>query len=109
MEPVRTHHEEHAPLADRLIAPYFRDAALWPVTLVLLVHVVLGIAVGVLAAWRSGAGFALAWIGALALLSVAAWLRDARAHRFGLASRTLAGSWLVGLVCAVVADRWAWY
>lgn len=109
MEPIGVVHEEPIPLVDRVIAPYFRDSALWPVTLVLLAHAVLGIGLAAVDAWRSGMGYGLVSIVGLAAASLVSWLRDLRRRRFGLTSRTLLGCWIVGLACAFAADRYALY
>lgn len=109
MDPVHVLYERHASLADRLLAPYFRDPALWPVTIVLLAHLVLGIAIAALDAWRDGMGYGGIALGLLAAASLASWLRDARGRRFGPTSWMLLVCWALGVGCAVAADRFALY
>ena len=92
-----------------MLAPYFRDMALWPVAIVLLAHVVLGIAVATLSAWRSGLGHGFFASALLLALSLASWLRDLRRLRFGITSRVLLGSWLAGIACAIAASRYGIY
>jgi len=109
MEPVHVLYERHASLVDRMVAPYFRDPALWPVTLVLVAHLVLGIAIAALDTWRSGFGYGAVALGLLGVASLASWWRDARHRRFGPTSWTLLGCGVVGAACAIAADRYAWY
>jgi hypothetical protein len=108
MKTVHVLYERHASLVDRLLGPYFRDPALWPVTLVLLAHLVLGIAIAALDAWRNGFGFGAVALGLLGVSSLASWWRDARQRRFGPTSWMLLGCGVVGAACAFVADRYAW-
>jgi hypothetical protein len=94
---------------DRWIAPYFGDSALWPVTIVLLAHGVLGIGVAALDAWRGGFGYGVVALVPIALGSVASWQRDARRGRVGATSGALLACWVLGLACAVAADRYGVY
>ncbi len=96
-------------LADRIIAPYFREPGLLPVTIVLLAHGVLGVGVALLDAVRGGMGFGL-----IALLLVGAgtglaFTRDLRRRRLGLASGSLATCWVLGALCAWAADHYGFY
>ena len=96
-------------LADRALAPFFRDRALWPVTLVLAAHAVLGLALVLVDVRRSPGGFslgALALVGAATVSSVA---RDLARGRFGLASRALAGCWLLAALSTWVVERTGLY
>jgi hypothetical protein len=93
------------PLVDRCVAPFFRDHALWPVALVLVAHVALGVAISLLEVWRDPGGFGL---GALALLgagSVACFARDLVERRLGVTSRALALCWALGALAAWGAAR----
>lgn len=96
-------------LIDRLLAigrwllPYVIEPTLWPVTLVVLAHVVAFIAPLMLLAWRDGVGSA--WVvlglsGALSLAGMAAEIRSA--HRPGLAWAIIVPTWL-----ASAATAWA--
>ncbi|MGH0029216.1 MAG: hypothetical protein ACQGVC_05465 [Myxococcota bacterium] len=100
---------DRPPLVDRFLAPYVRDAALWPVTIVLLAHVVLGVGVAALDTWRSGMGWGAVSLGAFVAATLACWIHDARLRRFGTTSWLLLGSWAVGLACAVAADHYGVY
>jgi len=85
-----------------------RDPGLWPVTLVLLAHLVLGIAIAMLDAWRNGFGYGAVALGLIGASSLASWWRDARQRRFGPTSWTLLGCGVLGAACAMLADRYAW-
>lgn len=93
------------PLVDRCVAPFVRDLGLWPVTLVLLLHAALGVAIALADVWRAPSGWTL---GALTLLggaSVTCFGRDLVERRFGLASRALALCWALGALGAWGAAR----
>jgi hypothetical protein len=96
-------------LADRAIAPYFREPALWPVAIVLVAHGVLGIGVALLEALRNGMGFGLV---ALVLVGCAtAWavVHDARRRRLGATCITLVTCWTLGALSAWAADHYGLY
>jgi hypothetical protein len=93
------------PLADRCVAPFFRDHGLWPVTLVLVAHAVLGIALSLLEAWRTPNGWNLGALAVLGTGTAACLGHDLARRRFGVASRALAFCWAVGALAAWGAAR----
>jgi len=88
------------PLVDRCVAPFVRDPGLWPVTLVLAAHAVLGIAVALLEVWRGPGAFGLAALALLGAGSIACFAHDWAQRRLGLASRALALCWAFGALAA---------
>lgn len=94
---------------DRAIGPYFREPGLWPVMLVLVVHLVLGAGMALLDAWRSRAGFAVGTLVVAGSATLAVVASDLRRRRLGLASRVLLASWALGAVAGWAADRWGIY
>ena len=96
-------------LADRAIAPYFREPMLWPVAIVLVAHGVLGIGVALLEALRNGVGFGLVALVLVGFATAWALLRDARRRRFGATCITLATCWTLGALAAWAADHYGLY
>jgi hypothetical protein len=94
---------------DRAIAPYFREPALWPVTIVLLAHGVLGVGVALLEALRSGMGFSLVSLVLLLVLTVWSLARDLRIRRCGVTSASLIVCWSFGALTAWAADHYGLY
>jgi hypothetical protein len=88
------------PLADRCVAPFVRDRGLWPVTLVLVAHAVLGLAIALLDVWRAPSGWSLGALSLVGAGSVTCFGRDLVERRFGLASRALALCWALGALGA---------
>jgi len=96
-------------LADRAIAPYFREPGLWPVTIVLLAHGVLGVGVALLDAIRGGMGYGLIALVLVGACTGWALARDAWRRRFGLTSGSLIFCWALGSLCAWAADHYGLY
>lgn len=96
-------------LADRAIAPYFREPALWPVAIVLIAHGILGIGVALLDAIRSGMGYGLVALVLVGAGTGYAVVSDLRRRRLGVASRALLACWVLGALAAWGADRYGWY
>ncbi len=96
-------------LADRVVAPYFREPGLWPVTIVLLAHGVLGVGVALLDAVRNGMGFGLVALVLVGAGTGAAFARDLRRGRLGLTSGSLTTFWVLGALCAWAADHYGFY
>lgn len=94
---------------ERALAPLFRDPGLWPVTFVLLAHVVLAIAILLLDALRSPGPFGLAALALLVVASADAWRRDLVRRRLGTLGAVLIVSWALGAIAAVAADRFGLY
>jgi len=88
------------PLVDRCVAPFFRDRGLWPVTLVLVAHAVLGAALSLVEVWRAPSGWSLTALAILGTGSVACFARDLVEQRFGLTSRVLSLCWALGALSA---------
>ena len=88
---------------ERMLAPFVRDAALWPVTLAALAHLGLGLALVLSAVLRSpdvGGSAVLVVLATLGLLAIVRDLRRGGLHTFGLLTlATLAltalASWIV--------------
>jgi len=95
--------------AERALAPFFRDMGLWPVTLVVIAHLVLAIAVLLLELQRGPGGFAIAGFGVIVLTSLAALGHDAARRRLGALGVTVLGSWIAGAFAAWAAHRWGLY
>jgi hypothetical protein len=96
-------------LADRAIAPYFREPALWPVAIVLIAHVILGIGVALLDALRSGMGYGLVALVLIGAGTAAALASDLRRRRLGIAAGALLACWVLGAAAAWAADRYGIY
>jgi hypothetical protein len=96
-------------LADRAIAPYFREPALWPVAIVLVAHGILGIGVALLDAIRSGIGYGLVALVLVAAGTGYALATDLRARRFSVTSGALLACWILGAAAAWAVDRYGWY
>jgi hypothetical protein len=92
-------------LADRVIGPYFREPALWPIAIVLLAHGILGIAVALLHAVRSGMGFGLVALVLVGTGTGASLVSDLRRRRPGITSGALLACWTLGALAAWVLDR----
>jgi hypothetical protein len=99
----------YATRVDRFLAPYVTEPALLPVTLVLLAHVVLAIAVATLDAWRSMAGFAVLGLVLMVTATLVSWFFDWRNRRVGIVGGTWLLCWPLGFVCAFFAARWELY
>ena len=94
---------------ERALAPFFRDMGLWPVTLVIVAHLVLAIAVLLLELRRGPGGFAIAGFGLVALVSLAALGHDVARRHLGALGATVLGSWIAGVVSAWAANHWGLY
>jgi hypothetical protein len=99
----------YATRVDRFLAPYVTELGLLPVTLVLVAHVVLGIAVATLEAWRSTAGFAVLGLVLMGGASLVSWFFDWRHGRVGIVGGTWLLCWPLGVTCAWLAARWELY
>jgi hypothetical protein len=89
---------------DRWIAPYFRDASLWPVLAVAVAILVTLVAAVLLLAVVEGNLPAIAALAALAWMSVDATLRQLRARRrLGLLGGSILAIWLLGALAALSA------
>lgn len=90
---------------ERAVAPFFRDSGLWPVTAVVLAHLVLAIAVLLLHVARAPGAFSIAALAAIALASLELLRRAAARRRLGALAAALLASWLLGALAAWAADR----
>jgi hypothetical protein len=90
--------------ADRILAPFFSDVGLWPVTLVTALALSTFGASALLLAFASGSRLALA---ALALLAVATgdavWRSVRERRRLGTAAAALLGLWVLSALIALLA------
>ena len=94
---------------ERALAPFFRDMGLWPVTVVVVAHLILAVAVLLLELARGPGGFAIVGFAVVALASVAALGHDAARRRLGALGATVLGSWIVGVISAWAANHWGLY
>lgn len=94
---------------ERALAPFFRDMGLWPVTVVVVAHLILAVAVLLLELVRGPGGFAIVGFTVVALASVAALGHDAARRRLGALGATVLGSWIAGTFAAWAADHWGLY
>ena len=94
---------------ERALAPFYRDMGLWPVTIVVVAHLVLAVAVLLLELARGAGGFALTGFAVLVVASVSALGHDVARRRLGALGATVLGSWIAGAVAAWAADRWGLY
>jgi hypothetical protein len=92
-------------VVERAVAPFFRDSGLYPVTAVVVAHVVLAIAVLLLDVVRTPGPFSIAALGALALATLEVARRGLARRRLGPLGATLLASWLLGALAAWGADR----
>jgi hypothetical protein len=92
-------------LPDRALAPFVRDRGLWPVTLVLFAHAVLGVALSLVEVWRAPNGWSLTALSLFGAGSVASFGHDLVERRFGVTSRALALCWGLGALAAWVVAR----
>lgn len=92
-------------MVERAVAPFFRDSGLWPVTAVVIAHLVLGVAVLLLEAARGPGAFSLAVLAGAALGSLAVLAHAARRRRLGPLGATVLASWALGALAAWGADR----
>jgi len=90
---------------ERWVAPFFADSGLWPVTAVVIAHLILGVAVLLLDVIRSPGAFSLATVAALGLASLEALRRAVLRRRLGPLGATIVASWLLGALAAWAADR----
>jgi hypothetical protein len=96
--------EPRSPASPGHLEIFLRESTLWPVLAVVLAHGVLGIAVILLFALRSGGA---AWLGPLLLagLSVEGVVRARRRGRLALVAGGLAALWLLGIAVAIAGGR----
>ena len=94
---------------ERALAPFFRDMGLWPVTLVVVAHGILAVAVLLLAVVRGPGGFAIAGFTVLVLASLAALGHDLARRRLGALGATVLLCWIAGALAAWGADRTGLY
>jgi hypothetical protein len=92
-------------MVERAVSPFFRDSGLWPVTAVVIAHLVLGVAVLLLEAARGPGAFSLTALVAAALGSLAVLARAAGRRRLGPLGATVLVSWALGALAAWGADR----
>lgn len=92
-------------VVERAVAPFFRDSGLYPVTAVVVAHVVLAIAVLLLDVVRTPGPFSIAALAALALATLEVARRGLARRRLGPLGATLLASWLLGALAAWAADR----
>lgn len=90
---------------ERAVAPFFRDGGLLPVTLVVVAHAVLAIALLLLDALRSPGAFSLAALAAVAAGSLAIVGRGLRRRRLGPLGATILASWVLGALAAWAVGR----
>jgi hypothetical protein len=99
--------EKDGPSAfERFVRPFFQDLALWPVTLVVFAHLVLGTAVVLLGTFRARNAFAIAALALLLLASADALRHDIRRRRLGPLGGTVLATWAFGTLVAWAADHW---
>jgi hypothetical protein len=97
----------YGPWADRWLLPFVRDSTLWPVLLVAVAHAAVFLAPTLLLAVRdrrAAAQGAVLLLAALTLKSV--WQELRRRRRLAALNAVLVCVWLLGIVLAVLADRY---
>ncbi len=94
---------------ERALQPLFSDIALWPVTAVLVAHLVVAIAVMLLDVIRGPSGFSILSGVTLGLASLAALRPAVGRRRLGALAVTVLGSWIAGALAAWAADHGGLY
>ena len=100
---------QDASRVERALAPFFRDMGLWPVTVVVVAHGVLAVAVLLLAIVRGPGGFSIVGFAVITVASLAVVGHDVARRRLGALGITVLGTWLAGAATAWAADRWGLY
>jgi len=90
---------------ERFVQPFFRDSALWPITFVLLAHLVVGLAVVLLGAVRARGPLGLAALAGLLFVTGDLLWRDLARRRLGPLAGSLVVCWGLAAVTAWFADR----
>lgn len=91
---------------DRWLLPFVREPTLWPVLLVVVLHVVAFVAPMLLLWLRDGRTGALAGLlPVVALSGAGAWLELRSRERAGALCGVIAATWLLSAGAAIVADR----
>ena len=90
---------------DSFLRPYLSDAALWPVTFVVLVILAMFGAVALLLAFRGQNYAAVAALVLLGLMSADLVWKDLKSRRLGVLSGLIAGLWGLSGLAAFLAVR----
>ena len=97
----------YGPWAERWLLPFVRDSTLWPVLLVAIGHAAAFLAPALLLAVRERRLAAQAAVLLLAALTVTSVGKEVRRHRrLGALNAVILCAWLLGVVLAVLADRY---
>jgi predicted esterase len=94
---------------ERFLSPFFEEPTLWPVTLVLGAHALLGGAVVLAMALRARNAFALAALALLVVMTADVLFRCARARRMGRIGWGLVALWIGSALGAVLATRFDFF
>jgi len=91
---------------ERWLLPYVEDSTLWPVLVVVIVHVVAFVAPILLFAVRDGRAIGMVGTLGLAFLSVQTVRYELRRrHKAGALTWVLVVTWILSIVAAVAAER----
>lgn len=97
---------QEAPVFDRWIMPYFDDSTLWPVTIVVVAHVVAFVAPVLIFATRDGRLGAMLATAVLFVLSYSAARYEVQIHgRSGAILWTLVATWILSVLAAYYGAR----
>ncbi|HVP30945.1 MAG TPA: hypothetical protein VMW35_17460 [Myxococcota bacterium] len=94
---------------ERALAPFFRDAALWPVTFVVLAHFALGIALLLLDAVRGPGPIGLATLALVLVVCADVLRRDLVNRRVGFLGATVIASLVLGAIAAFAGAQLGLY
>ncbi len=87
------------------IMPYLRDSSLWPVLVVLVLHVVAFVTPALLFAIREHRPGAIVAVGVLSLLTLRGFRWEIRSRgKFGAISWLIVATWITSLLAAYVAN-----
>lgn len=102
-EPVSDPEDPHG--VDMWIMPYLRDSSLWPVLVVLVLHVVAFVTPALLFAIREHRPGAIVAVGVLSLLTLRGFRWEIRSRgKFGAISWLIVATWISSLLAAYVAN-----
>jgi len=103
-EPIPPEPSSSAPKRPWL-AGYFYEPAVWPITIVLLAHAVLGLAIALLDALRHQGVLSILVLSLAAGVTAWAIQRAWKRGALGRAVPTLVATWSLGALCAWGVDR----
>jgi hypothetical protein len=103
--PVSDSEDPHG--VDMWIMPYLRDSSLWPVLVVLVLHVVAFVVPVLLFAARDRRTGAIFALGVLMLLTLRGFRWEIRSReKFGAISWLIVATWITSLLAAYLANRY---